>query len=95
MIARRQYEEEQPARGGSTMLDEIRADDFSLIETALYLDANPESAEALSYYRGLKDKREKLRKQYETSVGPLTAAGNEASTWEWTKDPWPWEPEAN
>lgn len=78
------------------MLDRIRKVDFSLVDTILYLDAYPCSADALAYYHKLKDGKDELVKKYEAMYGPLTAYGNDSeSDWNWIKGPWPWEYDAN
>lgn len=79
-----------------TLLARLRAIDFAIYETILYLDAYPDNAEALAYYHRLLTQRKPLVAEYEKSVGPLTACGN-ASTdrWTWVDCPWPWEYEAN
>ena len=78
------------------MLDLLRAIDFSLYDTILYLDAYPDSKDALSYYHSLIKERETLVDEYEKRFGPLCAYSNTSkSEWQWTKGPWPWKPEAN
>lgn len=77
-------------------MQKLRAVDFALVETALFLDGYPDNAEALAYYHELKKKREELYKAYTTSCGPLTIFTNESdSSWSWAKTPWPWELDAD
>lgn len=79
-----------------SLLKKIRAVDFSIQETVLYLDAYPCCAEALKYYHQLKELREKLVSEYCRKCGPLTNESNESTTeWNWIKSPWPWEADAN
>ncbi len=74
----------------------LRALDFAIQETVLYLDAYPNCAEALQYYHTLIAEREQAMAAYETSCAPLTIYGNKSTTsWDWTSAPWPWEPDAN
>ena len=74
----------------------LRALDFALVETALYLDAYPDSCEALAYYHKLLAERTALAADYAQDCGPLTHRENASQTsWQWVKTPWPWEPEAN
>ena len=78
------------------LLDEIRALDFVLVETVLYLDAYDSCESALAYYHKQRCRREALAAEYEKSYGPLTAMGNVSkTTWDWTKEPFPWEYDAN
>ncbi len=74
----------------------LRALDFSIQETVLYLDAYPECREALGYYHKLIAERAQLLQSYEEKCGPLCIYGNRSNTsWDWTDGPWPWEVEAN
>jgi spore coat protein JB len=75
--------------------DRLKAADFALWETVLYLDAYPNDKEALASFYKLRDEAEKLTLEYEAKYGTLTAFGNEGDSWQWTKGPWPWESEAN
>ena len=76
------------------LMEQIRAVDFALYETILYLDVYPHSCDALETYRKLKAQSEALHTEYEASCGPLTAFGNTGNTWEWMSQPFPWEYDA-
>ena len=81
---------------GARLMDQIRAVDFALYETVLYLDVYPHSCDALENYRKLKAQSEALHKEYETTHAPLTAFGNESETsWDWMSKPFPWEYDAD
>lgn len=81
---------------GKALLCKIRAIDFSLYETVLFLDAYPHDGEALAYYHKLLEQRKSLMEEYESSFGPITAMGNKCvNEWKWVKSPWPWEYDAN
>lgn len=74
----------------------LRALDFAIQETVLYLDAYPDSDEALQYYHALLRQRACALAAYEEGCGPMTIYGNRSQTsWDWVKAPWPWEPDAN
>lgn len=74
----------------------IRELDFAIQETAMYLDAYPDSKAALDYYTVMRKMREAAVEEYEKKHGPLTIFGNMSNkSWQWTEKPWPWEPEAN
>ena len=73
------------------LMEQIRAVDFALYETVLYLDAYPHSCDALETYRKLRAQSEALRAEYEAACGPLTAFGNKGDTWDWMSKPFPWE----
>ncbi len=80
----------------ATDLYALQAVDFAIQETVLYLDAYPDSKEALAFYHQLMEERKKLTDIQEGKRGPLTMYGNRSRTsWDWTEKPWPWEYEAN
>lgn len=81
---------------GTTLMRRIRAVDFAIQETVLYLDAYPCDRKALEYYHKLTETREELVAAYQNGYGPLTNCGNESATeWNWICSPWPWEYDAN
>ena len=78
------------------LLEQIRAVDFALWETVLYLDVYPHSCDALETYHKLKAQSEALRREYEKACGPMTATGNQSTTsWDWMNQPFPWEYDAD
>ena len=76
-------------------MKKLRSVDFAIVDTVLYLDAYPNSASALEYYRKLMAERERLAYTVNTQCGPLTARDNVGDVWRWTNGPWPWHTEAN
>lgn len=83
--------------GGSCgrLMDQIRAVDFALYETVLYLDVYPDSCDALETYHKLREQSKALHEEYESTCGPLTAFGNKSvGSWDWMSKPCPWEYEA-
>ncbi len=79
----------------SNLLEQIRKLDFAIYETVLYLDAYPNSREALDYYHKLIGQREILAQEYRLQ-SPLTIFDNNSTeSWDWIKSPWPWKYEAN
>ena len=74
----------------------LRALDFAIQETVLYLDAYPDHPQALAYYHELIAQRREVAERYEKGCGPLTFMGNRSRTsWDWVEGPWPWEADAN
>ena len=67
---------------------------FAIQDTVLYLDAYPDDADALAYYRSLIEARAGILAARSPEM-PLTVYDNEGKTWDWVKTPWPWEPSAN
>ncbi len=78
------------------LMEQIRAVDFALYETILYLDVYPHSCDALETYHKLKAQQKELHKEYEALCGPMTAFGNESrNSWDWMSKPFPWEFDAD
>lgn len=78
------------------LIHELQLIDFSLIDTILYLDAYPCSAEALDHYHKLLAEKKKIEELLSQSGYPITAKNNiSTSAWKWTDGPWPWELDAN
>ena len=78
------------------LMDQIRAVDFALYETILYLDVYPHSCDALETYHKLKAQSEALHREFETVSGPITAFGNQnTASWDWMSKPFPWEYDAD
>ena len=85
-----------PRRNDCRELNQIRAIDFAIQETVLYLNAYPGCRQALEFYHHLIAQRKQLMEHYEKEHGPLTMYGNTShSSWDWIEGPWPWEPDAN
>ena len=74
----------------------LQAVDFAIVETGLYLDAYPDSKEAMDYYQRLIAERERLAEALHAQHGPTTVRDNKNPVaWDWIKGPWPWQAEAN
>ena len=78
-------------------LRDLQAIDFSMVDTILYLDAYPESQEALEYYHKLHEERHRLLASMQAgNCPPVTAMDSHSHTaWNWVDGPWPWEADAN
>lgn len=75
-----------------SMLLELMAVDFAVIELNLYLDTHPNDSRALDLYNLNVQKSNILREKYESIYGPLTARySKSANPWQWISNPWPWE----
>lgn len=72
------------------LMKELQAYSFALYDLILYLDAYPDSKEALSEYNKYLRLATRAKTQYEQKYGPVTAP-QEPNSWEWTKGPWPWQ----
>jgi len=74
------------------LLCRIRQLKFAIVETAMYLDSHPDSAEALKYYNDRRAEYKRLVASYEENCGPLSIYGGSCGcSWQWVASPWPWE----
>ncbi len=73
------------------MMKRIQALAFAKVETELYLDAHPDAAPAIMYYKEVVKKLLLETEKYEAKYGPITAMGNGSDSWDWVKGPWPWQ----
>lgn len=67
--------------------------DFAIQETALFLNAHPQDAQAMQYYQSTMRERKEAFDEYERCYGPLSSRDNQTENWEYIKGPWPWERE--
>ena len=78
------------------LLDAVRAAHFAMLEAGLFLDTHPCDREALKKFEVYRLRYKELTKQYEDEYGPLTLCSDFGSDgFDWIKNPWPWEKEAN
>lgn len=86
-----------PQNHNSTALkDKLKAIDFALYDTILFLDAYPDCSKALSHYHKLLSERTRIAEALALSGSPVTNRDNKSTdTWYWTDGPWPWESNAN
>lgn len=66
---------------------------FAAYDLQLFLDTHPNDSEALKMYAEIVKKANSAREDFEKNHGPLTAfsAANDTETWQWSKNPWPWD----
>lgn len=75
---------------------EIQKLEFSLLETAMYLDAYPDDEGAAEHFRQIRCELDRAVAEYEEKYGPLTyKAALYGNCWRWTSDAWPWESEVD
>ncbi|GGJ60009.1 spore coat protein JB [Anoxybacillus voinovskiensis] len=75
------------------LLEQLQMVDFALVDLTLYLDTHPNDYQAIQQFNQLAQQRKQLKKQYETTYGPLQQYGNSYSNypWNWDDTPWPWQ----
>ena len=74
------------------LLEKLTALDFMLVDLALFLNTHPGEKEAVEEYNKIACEADKVRANYENLFGPLCSfrSKNQAPTWIWSDDPWPW-----
>lgn len=79
-----------------TLLEQLAAADMMALDIGLYLNTHPQDVNALHIHRQSTQTAKALRDQYEQQYGPLRSSTTTGSHhWQWIKDPWPWQIEAN
>jgi spore coat protein JB len=76
-----------------TMLQDLQAVDFVLVELTLYLDTHPLDSHSIQHYNQCAQKRMQLAHQFEAEFGPLKSYGQSFTRqpWQWVETPWPWQ----
>jgi spore coat protein JB len=69
----------------SSLLNELKALDFALVELTLYLDTHPFDINAIKQHNDLAEKRHEARTKLEDQ--PETGDGES----KWSLAPWPWQ----
>jgi len=72
------------------LMKQIQAYGFAAYDTHLYLDAYPDSKEALNAYNKYKKLEKRAIAEYEQKFGQITPP-TEATSWSWVDAPWPWQ----
>lgn len=78
------------------LLKQITVMDFMATDLHLYLNTHPEDAEALTMFNDVVAQSAQVRKEYEEHFGPLVSyRTQDAASWRWSNDPWPWQKDFN
>ena len=73
------------------LLRKVQALSFAKVETELYLDTHPDSAQAMSYYKNILAELDEAMTEYQNKYGPLFAEGVVGDKWTWVEGAWPWQ----
>lgn len=76
-----------------SILSELQATDFTLVELALYLHTHPQDKHTLEQFNEFSEHKKRLKSFFEEKFGPLQQFGNSpinAGT-SWSDAPWPWQ----
>lgn len=75
----------------NNLLRKVQELSFAKVETELYLDTHPESAQALNYYKKILEELDTVMTEYQNKYGPLFAEGVIGDRWTWVEGAWPWQ----
>lgn len=79
-----------------SVLTDLQALDFVILELGTYLDTHPDDAEAFSLFQRYTEMARTAREAYEQTNGPLKQrAAARSDRYTWLQDPWPWNFEEN
>ena len=80
------------------LLKKLSELDFIAVDLGLYLNTHPDHSEAIQVYNQVISAADAVRMKYEEAYGPLCSFrsyAEDVATWQWQKDPWPWQKAAN
>lgn len=78
------------------LLKEITVVNFMVEDLSLYLNTHPSDREALIKYNAFIKEGTMLKEEYEKCYGMIGEHDSYSPyPWQWIKEPWPWEYEAN
>lgn len=78
----------------SKLLRRMQELEFIAVELNLYLDTHPNDTRAIMEYNRVSDELKRIGEKYISDCGPHLGFGlarNNAKTWLWAEQPWPWE----
>ena len=75
----------------SELMKKIQTLAFAKTETELYLDAHPDTAAAMDYYKDVTARLLLATEEYEAKYGPITASSAVGDRWAWIDGKWPWQ----
>ncbi len=74
------------------LLKRLQVCDFVLTEMGLFLDTHPNHRAALEYFNKYLQMKKEVELEYTKNYGPIQFTdNNNADTWNWIENPWPWE----
>lgn len=81
----------KPTCERETLLYKIMELDFAINDLNLYLDLHPEDRKIYEKFKNYTKEFIQLKDEYAKKYGPLTLNQTSADTYEWMKNPWPWD----
>lgn len=81
----------KPTCEREVLLFKIMELDFAVNDLNLYLDLHPEDEEIYEKFRKYTKECLELKDEYARKYGPLTLDQTPSNTYDWMKNPWPWD----
>ena len=73
------------------LLKKIATYKFAIIDIQLFLDTHPNDMSMINKQNEYKKTLAPLVNEFEKEYGPLKKSDENANTWSWVKNPWPWD----
>lgn len=81
----------RPTCEREALLYQIMELDFAVNDLNLYLDLHPEDENIYEKFKEYTKECIELKDRYAKSYGPLTLDQTSSNSYEWMKNPWPWD----
>ena len=81
----------KPTCEREALLFQIMEYDFAINDLNLYLDLHPENEKIYEIFKNYTKKCIELKDKYAKMYGPLTLDQTNSESYEWMKNPWPWD----
>ena len=81
----------KPTCDRDVLLFKITELDFAINDLNLYLDLHPEDTYMYEKFKKYTKECIELKDQYARNYGPLTLDQTNYNSYEWMKNPWPWD----
>lgn len=85
------YKQLKPSTEREALLYKIMEVDFAVNDLNLYLDLHPEDNAIYEQFKMYVKECIRLKDEYAKKYGPLTLEQVNSNTYEWMKNPWPWD----
>lgn len=85
------YKMLKPTNEREALLYKIMEVEFAVNDLNLYLDMHPEDINVYEKFKMYVKECIRLKDEYAKKYGPLTLDQTESNTYEWMKNPWPWD----
>ncbi len=80
-----------PSNDEESLKYKIMAYEFAINDLNLYLDLHPEDDFIFKKFKDCIEKVLKMQDEYSKKYGPLMLTYDTGNTYDWLKNPWPWD----